>query len=89
VVLAQLAIYQVGLGTGTVTSADEVIDCTTSGGAACNCNFVLGTTVTLDAVPSPGSTFGGWCTNCVPDTEPTCSTVMNNNEPVGPIFNRP
>ena len=89
VVLAQLAIYQVGAGTGTVTSADGVINCTTVGGAACTGNFVLGTTVTLTAVPSPGSTFGGWSTNCVPDTEPTCSIVMNNNEPVGAIFNSP
>lgn len=89
VVLPQLAIYQVGLGTGTVTSADGVINCTTIGGAACTGNFVLGTTVTLTAVPSPGSTFGGWSTNCVPDTEPTCSIVMNNNEPVGAIFNAP
>ena len=89
VVLPQLAIYQVGLGTGTVTSADGVINCTTSGGAACTGNYVLGTTVTLTAVPSAGSTFGGWSTNCVPDTEPTCSIVMNNNEPVGAIFNSP
>jgi hypothetical protein len=89
VVLAQLAVYQVGLGTGTVTSADGVINCTTVGGAACTGNFVLGTTVTLTALPSPGSTFGGWSTNCVPDTEPTCSIVMNNNEPVGAIFNSP
>lgn len=89
VVLPQLAIYQVGLGTGTVTSADGVINCTSSGGAACTGNFVLGATVTLTAAPSPGSTFGGWSTNCVPDTEPTCSIVMNNNEPVGAIFNSP
>jgi hypothetical protein len=89
VVLPQLAIYQVGLGSGTVTSADGVIDCTTLGGAACTGNYVLGTTVTLTAVPSPGSSFGGWSVNCVPDTNPTCSIVMNNNEPVGAIFNAP
>jgi hypothetical protein len=89
VVLPQLAIYQVGLGTGTVTSADGVINCTTVGGAACTGNYVLGTTVTLTAVPSLGSTFGGWSSNCVPDTNPTCSIVMNNNEPVGAIFNAP
>jgi hypothetical protein len=27
--------------------------------------------------------------NCVPDTNPTCSIAMNNNEPVGAIFNAP
>jgi hypothetical protein len=89
VVLPQLAVYQVGLGTGTVTSADGVINCTTVGGAACTGNYVVGATVTLIAVPSPGSSFGGWSVNCSPDTNPTCSIVMNNNEPVGAIFNAP
>jgi hypothetical protein len=89
VVLPQLAIYLVGLGTGTVSSADGVINCTTVGGAACTGNYVLGATVTLTAVPSAGATFGGWSTNCIPDTAPTCSIVMNNNEPVGAIFNTP
>ena len=89
VLLPQLTIYQVGLGTGTVTSADGVVNCTTVGGAACTGNYVLGTTVTLTAVPSPGSTFGGWSVNCSPPTNSTCSIVMNNNEPVGAIFNAP
>jgi hypothetical protein len=89
VVLPQLEIYEVGLGSGTVTSADGVINCTTVGGAACTGNYVLGATVTLTAVPSPGSTFGGWSSNCVPDANPTCSIIMNNNEPVGAIFNAP
>jgi Divergent InlB B-repeat domain len=89
VVLPQLAIYQVGLGSGTVTSADGVIDCTTLGGAACTGHYVFGTAVTLTAVPSPGSSFGGWSVNCVPDSNPTCSITMNNNEPVGAIFNAP
>jgi hypothetical protein len=89
VAIPQLEIYEVGLGSGTVMSADGVINCTTVGGAACTGNYVLGTTVTLTAAPSAGSTFGGWSTNCIPDTAPTCSIVMNNNEPVGAIFNTP
>jgi hypothetical protein len=87
VTLPQLEIYQVGLGTGTVTSADGVVDCTTLGGAACTYSYPLGSSVTLIATPSSGSTFGGWSNNCVPDTEPTCTVIMNNNEPVGAIFN--
>jgi Bacterial Ig-like domain (group 2)/Divergent InlB B-repeat domain len=87
VVLPQLTVALVGLGSGAVTSADGVINCTTIGGAACTGNFIVGTTVTLTAVPAPGSTFGGWSVNCVPDNLPTCSIVMNNNEPVGAIFN--
>jgi hypothetical protein len=89
VVLPQLEIYEVGLGSGTVTSADGVINCTTVGGAACTGNYAVGATVILTAVPSPGSSFGGWSVNCVPDTNPTCSIAMNNNEPVGAIFNAP
>jgi len=87
VLVPQLTVSLVGLGSGAVTSADGVINCTTIGGAACTGNFIVGTTVTLTAVPAPGSTFGGWSVNCFPDNLPTCSIVMNNNEPVGAIFN--
>jgi hypothetical protein len=86
VVLPQLTIYTVGTGTGTVTSSDGVINCTTIGGAGCTGNYVSGTTVVLTAVPAAGSTFGGWSSNCTPDNGTTCSIIMNNNEPVGAIF---
>jgi hypothetical protein len=87
--LPQLTIYLVGQGSGTVTSSDGVINCSTlNGGAGCTGNFVAGTTVTLTAVPAAGSTFGGWSTNCLPDNAATCSITMNNNEPVGAIFNK-
>jgi hypothetical protein len=90
VVLPMLSIYEVGLGSGTVTSSDGVINCTTSApsGAACTGNYVLGTTVTLTATPAAGSTFGGWSSNCLPDTATSCTITMNNNEPVGAIFNQ-
>lgn len=94
VTLPQLTVVQVGLGSGTVTSiggagVGGVINCPPTGGAACTGNFPLGTTVMLTATPSAGSTFGGWSANCMPDTAatPTCTVVMNNNEPVGVIFN--
>ena len=86
--LPQLTVYLVGQGTGTVTSSDGVINCSTLGGPGCTGNFVAGTTVTLTAAPTNGSTFGGWSVNCLPDTAGTCSIVMNNNEPVGAIFNK-
>jgi Divergent InlB B-repeat domain len=86
--LPVLTVYEVGLGTGTVTSNPVGINCTS--GAGCSGNFVAGTAVTLTAVPSAGSTFGGWSSNCLPDTAATtsCTIVMNNNEPVGAIFNQ-
>jgi hypothetical protein len=85
-----LSVYEVGLGSGTVTSSDGVIDCTTSAasGAACTGSFVLNSTVTLTATPAAGSKFGGWSANCTPDSADTCSIVMSTNEPVGAIFNQ-
>jgi hypothetical protein len=85
VVLPALTVYTVGLGTGTVVSNPAVINCIA--GAGCTANFVLGTTVTLTATPAAGSTFGGWSANCLPDSATSCSIVMNNNTPVGAIFN--
>lgn len=86
--LPELTIYLVGLGNGTVTTPDGVINCSTVGGSGCTGSFVLGTTVTLTATPAAGSKFGGWSANCTPDTALTCTIVLNNNEPVGAIFNQ-
>jgi hypothetical protein len=85
--LPMLSVYEVGLGNGTVTSSPIGINCTA--GAGCTGNFVAGTAVTLTAVPFAGSTFSGWSSNCLPDTVATasCTIIMNNNEPVGAVFN--
>lgn len=83
--LPALTIITVGLGTGTVVSSPVGINCTA--GAGCTGNFVLGTTVTLTATPAAGSTFGGWSANCLPDSASSCSIVVNDNSPVGAIFN--
>jgi hypothetical protein len=85
--LPLLSVYAVGLGTGTVTSSPEGVNCVS--GAGCTGNFVLNSTVTLTAIPAAGSSFGGWSANCLPDTTTTCKIVMSNNEPVGAIFNSP
>jgi hypothetical protein len=87
VVLPALTVYTVGLGTGSVVSNPPAINCTSTSGTGCTSNFVVGTSVTLTATPAAGSTFAGWSSNCLPDTAPTCTIVMNNNEPVGAIFN--
>ena len=83
--LPTLTVYEVGQGSGTVTSMPAGIDCGSGGG--CTGNFVLDSSVTLTAVPAAGSTFGGWSANCMPDNQPTCSLTMTNNATVGAIFN--
>lgn len=86
VTLPLLSVYEVGLGSGTVTSVPAGINCTS--GSGCTGSFVTGATVVLKATPAAGSTFGGWSSNCLPGTAASCSITMNNNEPVGAIFNR-
>jgi uncharacterized protein (DUF2141 family) len=51
-----LDVHVVGDGSGTVTSTPAGIDC----GADCTEDYVQGTVVTLTAVPTTGSSFGGW-----------------------------
>lgn len=91
--LPLLSVYEVGLGSGTVTDTTGAIKCSVgASGAGCTGNFVLNSTATLTATPAAGSTFGGWSANCTPSTAPTtggtCSVVMSTNEPVGAIFNQ-
>ena len=83
--LPTLTVYEVGQGTGTVTSTPAGIDC--GAGAGCTANFVLGTPVSLTAVAAPGSTFAGWSANCTPPNSATCSVTMTDNVTVGAIFN--
>jgi len=85
--LTTLAVYTVGLGTGTVTSDPVGINCTSTSGAGCTGNFPLNTIVTLTAAPTSGSTFGGWSSNCTPSDQPTCTITMSSNDAVGVIFN--
>jgi hypothetical protein len=79
-----LTVFDAGLGSGTIVSDPPGINC--KSGDGCSANFATGTTVTLTATPAPGSTFGSWSANCLPNTSTTCSVVVSNNEPVGIIF---
>ncbi len=89
--LPLLSLYEVGLGTGTVVSSPIAgsvgLNCTVAGAAGCTGNFPAGTLVTLTETPTSGSTFGGWSSNCTPLNATQCTVLMNNNEPVGAIFN--
>lgn len=100
--LPTLTVYDVGQGSGAVTSNPPPINCTPAGGAGCTGNFTLGTGVTLTAVPASGDLFGGFSANCtpvIPDPSSctakesnvqscTCSVSMTDNVTVGAIFNK-
>ncbi len=55
-----LTVTKSGAGSGTVTSSDGAINC----GATCADDFGQGTSVTLTASASSGSTFAGWSGAC-------------------------
>jgi hypothetical protein len=97
--LPSLTVYEVGQGTGVVTSAQGGINC--GAGGDCTDNFPLDSTVTLTAAPNNGFFFGGFSANCTPvvpdpsgctakssDVQScTCTVTMPDNETVGAIFN--
>jgi hypothetical protein len=63
-----------GTGSGTVTSSPAGISC----GSDCFESFANGTTVTLTATPSVGSTFSGWTAGC----SGTAPCTIAGNTPV-------
>jgi hypothetical protein len=92
--IPQLSVYEVGLGSGTVTSdvsgganLPAILGINCASGAGCTGNFTLGTVVTLTETPAAGSVFGGWSADCTVINATQCTITMSNNEPVGAIFN--
>jgi hypothetical protein len=75
-----LTILKPGNGSGTVTSSPAGISC----GSTCSANFTGGTTVTLTAAASLGSSFTGWSGAC--SGVGTCITTMNNSQTVTANF---
>jgi endoglucanase len=78
-------------GSGTVTSAAAGINC----GAACGGSYLSGTSITLTATPTNGSTFAGWngacsgtgpCTVAMTATRSVTATFTGGN---GPICSNP
>jgi hypothetical protein len=76
-----LAITLTGSGSGSVTSAPSGITCP----SACTANFGSGTSVSLTATPSSGSTFAGWSGAC--SGLSTCSVSMTAAKTVTATFN--
>jgi hypothetical protein len=87
----QFSVSPAGTGSGNVTFGAPWPDCVVTGGVAdrnCSIIFPRGTSLTLTADPTGGSTFGGWVGACS-GTEPTCALVVNADTRVGARFDPP
>jgi hypothetical protein len=75
-----LSVSKSGTGSGTVSGPG--INC----GSDCSETYNAGTTVTLTATPSSGSTFAGWSGDC--SGTGSCTLTMNSNKSVTANFNQ-
>lgn len=78
-----LQVYKSGTGAGTVNSNPAGISCGT--GSGCNEAYPSGTSVTLTASHSSGSTFAGWSGAC--SGTGSCTVNMTSNMSVTATFN--
>ena len=77
-----LSVAKAGTGSGTVTSSPAGINC----GADCSEPYNSGTSVTLTASPSGGSTFAGWSGGGCSGTG-TCVILISSATTVTATFN--
>ncbi len=77
-----LNINKSGNGAGTVTSTDALINC----GITCSRTYNYGTSVTLTATASSGSTFAGWSGGGCSGTSATCTVTMDASKSVTVTF---
>ena len=79
-----LSVSKSGNGNGTVTSSPTGINC----GTTCSALFESGSSVTLTAVSSSGSTFSGWGGACS-GASSSCTVVMDAANSVTATFAAP
>jgi hypothetical protein len=80
-----LTLNKQGLGSGTVTSNDNQINC----GPSCSTSsgsYASGASVILTETPASGSTFGSW-SGCDSTSGTTCTMGMSSNRIVTATFN--
>jgi hypothetical protein len=75
-----LSVSKAGTGAGAVASNPAGINC----GTVCSANFASGSTVTLTATPTTGSTFSGWSGGCT--GAGTCMLTMSTDKTVTATF---
>jgi hypothetical protein len=79
--LHELTVTKAGSGTGVVTSNPAGINC----GSDCSNEYAVGTSVTLTANPSGGSSFAGWSGACT-GASSTCTVAMSEARSVEARF---
>jgi len=77
-----LSLSKTGNGAGTVTSNPSGIAC----GLTCSASFNAGTTITLTATPTSGSTFTGWSGGGCSGTGP-CVATIHSAQTISANFN--
>ncbi len=77
-----LSIAKIGTGSGTVIRTGGAINC----GSTCTESLTPGSTVTLTASPTAGSTFTGWSGGTCTGTG-SCAFTLNANTTVNAQFN--
>jgi hypothetical protein len=77
-----LAVSKSGMGTGTISSYPNGINC----GATCSAAYAKNTSVTLTPTPDYGSTFTGWSGAC--SGTGTCTVMMDAVKSVTATFDR-
>ena len=77
-----LSVSKSGAGQGSIASSPAGISC----GSTCSYSFSSGTSVTLSATPSTGSTFTGWSGACS-GASTSCTVTMDAAKTVSADFN--
>lgn len=83
------AIFLNGTGSGAVSGSTGGINCARAGGTesgSCSATLANGTSLTLTAQPSAGSTFAGWSGACSAASS-TCTLTMSAAQSVTASFN--